>query len=291
MAQEAPNWYVQAYIDRAIEVFQAKGHRLRGMYTEPARIQANVVNWMIAGKGEAQPLVRGGFGSAMNAGRSTVSATMADWQAADWVWQVDIAKMTANEMEVVQSTCGKALGRRADLIPIGVMNAASVTILSDGATSNGTGTGFTLPLALAGLQTLESQDVDIEEGEIFCGLPSLAWNQFMSYRQVNDADWVGYDGQPYKSGPKFKRWNGVYWFLMTDRYAQYPGPTWQQDFFLWDKKALGFAMNYDIKSVVTWENIFSGWYHNNIFAATAVVLLPAGIVRFRINPNTPITVN
>ncbi|MFZ1963868.1 MAG: phage capsid protein [Roseiarcus sp.] len=291
MAQEAPNWYVQAYIDRAIEVFQAKGHKLRGMYTQPARIQANVVNWMIAGKGEAVPLVRGGMGSAMNASRTTVSATMADWQAADWVWQVDIAKMTANEMEVVQSTCGMALGRRADLIPIGVMNAASLTVVSDGATANANGTGFTLPMALAGLQTLESQDVEIDDGDVFCGLPSLAWNQFMSYRQVNDADWVGYDGQPYKAGMKFKNWNGCKWFLMSDRYAQSPGPSYQQDFFVWHKKALGFAMNYDIKSVVTWENIFSGWYHNNIFAATAAVLLPAGIIRFRINPLSAITVN
>ena len=165
MAQEAPNWYVQAYIDRAIEVFQARGHKLRGMYTEPARIQANVVNWMIAGKGEAVPLVRGGFGAAMNAARSTVSATMADWQAADWVWQVDIAKMTANEQEIVQSTCGKALGRRADLIPIGVMNAASLTIVSDGAVSTSTGSGFTLPMALSGIQQLESQDVEIDDGQ------------------------------------------------------------------------------------------------------------------------------
>lgn len=290
MAQEAPNWYVQKYIDQAILVFQAKGNRLRGMYTEPARIQANVVNWMVAGKGEAVPLVRGGFGSAMNAARTTVSATMQDWQAADWVWQVDITKMTANEQAVVQETCGMALGRRADLIALGVMNAASLTIISDGASSNGTGSGFTLPMALAGIQTLEAQDVDIDDGEVYCGLPSLAWNQFMSYRQVNDADWVGYDGQPYKSGVKFKNWNGVRWFLMTDRYAFLP-QTYQQDFFLWHKRALGFAMNYDVKSVVTWENIFSGWYHNNLFAATAAVLLPAGIVRFRINPLTSITVN
>ena len=291
MAQEAPTWYVQAYIDRAIAVFQAKGHRLRGMFTEPSRINANVVNWMIAGKGEAVPLVRGGFGAAMNASRSSVSATMADWQAADWVWQTDITKMTANENEAVQQTCGFALGRRADLIPIGVMNAASLTIISDGATSGGTGTGFTLPMALSGIQQLQYQDVEVDDGEVFCGLPSLAWNQFMSYRQVNDADWVGYDGQPYKTGPMFKRWNGVYWFRMTDRYAQAPGPAWQQDFFMWSKRAVGFAMNYDIKSVVTWENPFSGWYHNNLFAATAAVLLPNGVIRFRINPTTAISVN
>lgn len=290
MAQEAPNWYVQAYIDRAVQVFQANGHKLKGMYTEPARIQANVVNWMIAGKGEAVPLQRGGFGAAMNAARSTVSATMADWQASDWVWQTDITKMTANEMEVVQSTCGKALGRRSDLIAIGALNAAAATIISDGATTTGNGTGFTLPMALAGIQTLQAHDVDTEDGQVYCGLPSLAWNQFMSYRQVNDADWVGYDNMPYKTGVKFKDWNGVKWFRMPDSYAPLL-TAYQQDFFMWHKSALGFATNYEVKSVVTWENIFSGWYHNNIFAATAQALLVPGIIRFRINPATAITVN
>jgi Phage capsid protein len=204
---------------------------------------------------------------------------------------MDITKMTANEMEVVQSTCGMAIGRRSDLISIGALNAGSVTIISDGATSNSTGTGFTLPMALTGIQQLQAQNVPLEDGDVYCGLPSLAWNQFMSYRQVNDADWVGYDGQPYKSGPKFKNWNGVRWWRMPDVYAPTPGPTYQQDFFLWHKKALGFGTNYEVKTVVTWENIFSGWYHNSIFAATAAILLPPGIIRFRINPLTAITIN
>ena len=291
MAQEAPNWYVQYYVDRAVQVYQAKGFRLKGLYTEPARVTANVVNWMIAGKGEAVPLVRGGFGAAMNAARSTVSATMQDWQASDWVWQQDITKMTANEQEVVAGTCAKALGRRSDLILLNAFNAAAPTIIYDGATSLGNGTGFTLPMALAGIQTLQAKDIDTEDGGVYCGLPSLAWGQFMSYRQVNDADWVGYDGQVYKSGAKFKDWNGVKWFRLPDSYAFSPGNPWQQDFFMWHKDAVGFATNYEVKSVVTWENLFSGWYHNNLFAATGAVLQVPGLIRYRINPTTPITVN
>lgn len=285
MATEAPNWYVQKYIDRVVTVFQQKGHKLRGMFTEPARVNGNVVNWMIAGKGEAVPLARGSHGSAMNAARSTLSATMADWQAADWYYEADIEKMTANEAQAVSDACAMAIGRRADLIPIGVMNAASLTLLDAGL-----GNPFTLAQALAGIETLENNDVDISDGDVYCGLAPLQWQQFMSYRQVNDADWVGYDGLPYKTGQRMKQWNGVRWFQWPIGYAPV-NVTNGLDAFLWSKKAVGSAINYEPRTTVTWENIYSGWYHNSRYSATAQVLLPPGIIRLRSYSNSAITIN
>ena len=285
MATEAPVWYVQKYIDQAILVFQQKGFMYRGMCTEPARIQANVVNWMIGGKGEAQLLQRGGFGAAMNASRTTISATMADWQAADWVYEADIEKMTANEQAVVAETCGRAIGRRSDLIIVNAMNAASGTTVVDNSNNP-----FTLVQALTMIQTLQNQDVMFEGEDVYCGLPPLAWQQFLSYRQVNDADWVGYDGLPYNSGPKMKDWNGVKWFRSALSYHPVPSAN-NYSFFMWAKRAVGYGTNYDLRSTVTWENIFSGWYHNNRFAATAQVLLPAGVVVGKAASNSAITIN
>jgi hypothetical protein len=288
MATEAPVWYVQKYIDQAILVFQQKGFMLRGMCTEPSRIQATTVNWMIGGKGEAVPLQRGSFGPAMNAARTTVAATMADWQAADWVYETDIEKMTANEMSVVSETCGKAIGRRSDLIIMNSLNAASLTVVDAG-----NGNPFTLAQALQMQVTLNNQDVGFEGEDIYCGLPPLAWQQFLSYRQVNDADWVGYDGLPYKTGAKMKDWNGCKWFRSPLSYAPVPSAYsgTSLDFFMWAKRAIGYGTNYDLKSTVTWENLFSGWYHNNRFAATAQVLLPPGIVRGRFGASSAITIN
>ena len=288
MATEAPVWYVNKYIDQAQLVFQQKGFLLRGMCMEPSRIQANVVNWMIGGKGEAVPLQRGSFGPAMNAARTTISATMADWQAADWVYETDIEKMTANEQAVVSETCGRAIGRRSDLIIMNALNASSLTVVDAGNAAP-----FTLAQALTMKVTLQNQDVGWENEDIFCGLPPLFWQQFLSYRQVNDADWVGYDGQPYKTGAKFKEWNGVKWFMSPLSYAPVPtayGGT-SLDFFMWAKRAVGYGTNYELRSTVTWENLFSGWYHNNRFAATAQVLLPTGAVRGRAGSASAITIN
>lgn len=291
MSLEAPNWYINAYVDGVVEAYQAKGFMLKGMSTDPARITGNTVNWMTGGAGDAVPLQRGSIGASINSQHGTIQATMQDWQAATWVYDVDITKMTANEMDYSRKMCWKAIGRRSDLILLGAIQAnASITTISDGAVSTITGTGFTLPMALGGIQIMQSRDIDFDDGNMFCGLPSLAWNQFMSYRQVNDADWVGYDGQPYKTGVQFKNWNGVRWFRLSDKYAVNTSP-YQQDFWMWHKSAVGFATNYDVKTMVTWENLYSGWYHNNRFGASAAALLPLGMIRFRINPATAITVN
>jgi hypothetical protein len=286
MSTNAPIHYVTKYMDRATQVFQAKGHMLRGTVTDPGRIEGNQAIFPIFGKGEAQPLARGGMGSAMNASRSTVTATISDWQAADWVWETDIEKMTVNEQEQVAEACGYACGRRSDLIIMNELNANSVTMI------DGTGAPFTLTMLLAGMVAMQNNDVDFDTGDVICGLPPLQWAQFMSYKQVNDADWVGYDGLPYKAGAgtKFKDWNGVRFMRIPNSYAPVPSAS-NQDFFMWHKRAIGYGSNYEIRSTVTWENLFSGWYHNNRFAATAKVLLPTGVIRFRSASNSAITIN
>jgi hypothetical protein len=147
---------------------------------------------------------------------------------------------------------------------------------------------FTLAMALQGQTILGNNNAD--DGEVFAALPPLAWQQFTSYRQVNDADWVGYDGMPYKTGQKFKYWNGVKWMRLPNEYF----PVYSAnvvDFFMWNKRSLGAIDNYNLRSTVTWENLYSGWYHNNRFAAAITTLLAPGIVRFRYGATSSITIN
>ncbi len=284
MATEAPNWYVQKFIDTAVNVFQQKGMLLRGMCSPETSIQARTVNWMVAGKGEAVPLQRGSMGGAMNAPRSTVSAQMSDWQAPEWAYETDLEKMTVDEQAVIAQNAGWAIGRRSDLMVMNALNATAATIVDN------TGLAFTLQQALTMIVTLQDQDVGWEGDDIFCGLPPLAWQQFLSYRQVSDSQWVGFDGLPYKTGAKMKEWNGVKWYRSPLSYAPIPSAD-NYDFFMWAKRAIGYGTNYDLRTTVTWENLYSGWYHNSRFSAVAQTLLPSGIVRGRAASNSLITIN
>ena len=60
---------------------------------------------------------------------------------------------------------------------------------------------------------------------------------------------------------------------------------------MWHKSAVGFGSNYEIRTTVTWENLFTGWYHNNRFGACSKVLLPPGVIRGRYASNSAITIN
>lgn len=293
MGQNAPNWYVPAFDDKATEVFQAKGNLLRGTFSTPIKKEASQVTFFVAGRGEAEPLQRGSMGGVMNAGRGILTATMQDWQAAEWAYETDLEKMSVDERAVIASQIGKACGRRADLIPINEINSATLTMV-DATNAGGNANSaspFTLVMALTGIRILQTNDVEFDDGNVFCGMPATAWNQFTSYKQVNSSDWVGVDGLPYKTGRKFKDWNGVRWFRMPDSYCPVTG-TSAVDFFMWHKSAVGQAVNYELRTDVTWENLYSGWYHNSRFAATAKVLLPPGIIRFRYGGNaSAITLN
>lgn len=292
MATEAPNWYTTQFQQKAVHVYQPKGYLLKGTTEAPVKVEGNQVKWMIAGRGEASPLQRGSVGPSMNASRGNVTATMADYQANDWVYETDLEKMTVDENGVVAKTCGMAIGRKKDLLVINEMNSAAATTIdaTNGATIPTTQSPFSLVMALAGITQLANQDVFWEDGEVYCGLPPLAFQQFISYRQVNDADWVGYDGLPYKMGVKFKNWNRVRWFEIPLSYCPVPAAN-TIDFFLWNKASIGFADNYELRSTITWENIYSAWYHNNRFGAAAKTLLANGLIRFRIGSNSALTIN
>ncbi|MGJ0393035.1 MAG: phage capsid protein [Methylocystis sp.] len=296
MAIEAPNWYKTAFIDRAIHVYQPMGYMLNGMTDAPVKVEGNQIKWMIAGRAEATTQQRGSIGPAMNAARSSVTATLADYQANDWSWEYDLEKIGPDENSVIQETCGRAIGRKKDRLIISELNSLNGVTLID-ATNGGAiaanAAPFTLVMALAGIVSLQQQNTMQQGDRIVCGLPSLAFQQFMSYRQVSDADWVGYDGLPYKAGSpgvKGKEWNGVYWFRLPDEYC----PVYAAnvlDFFMWNTRAVGFAENYELRSTITWENLYSGWYHNNRFSAVAKTLLPNGVVRFRYGNTSALTIN
>jgi hypothetical protein len=291
----APNAYVTKFVDQVTHVYQPQGYKLRGMTRPPIKVEANTVKFPIIGRGEAEPLKRGSRGPSMNASRGEVTATLQDWQANDWVFETDLEKLNWDENAVVAQTCGMAIGRRKDMLIINELNAAATTIID--MSNNGAVTpanaSFTLVAALGGLTALENLDVMTDEYMVFCALPPTAWQQLSSYKQFDDQDWVDYSGQVYKTGARFKMWNGVMWTRIPLSYCPVfvNGGNTYTDFFMWSSHSIGFADNYDLRTSVTWENLYSGWYHNNRFSAVAKTLLPAGIIRYRFGANSAITIN
>jgi hypothetical protein len=300
MALEASNAYVTKFTDQVTEVYQPKGYLLRGLTRPPIKIEANTVKFPIVGRGEATPLQRGSRGPSMNASRTEVVTTVQDYQANDWVWETDLEKLNWDENAVVAETCGMAIGRKKDLLIINELNAAATTMvdLTGGNNANASTSPMTLVAGLSAQVLMENYNIFPSQYKVVCGMPPLAWAQLSSYKQFNDQDWVDYEGQVYKTGQRFKNWNGIYWFQLPLEYcpvyASNVGGTVGNnivDFFMWASHGIGFADNYPLRSTVTWENLYSGWYHNNRFSAVAKTLLPQSIIRFRFGSASAITIN
>jgi hypothetical protein len=290
MAQEAPNHYVTQFQDSVTHVYQPEGNLLAGTVTPPIKVTGKDAKFPIVGRGEATPLVRGSRGPEMNASRTMLTATLADYQANDWAWETDAEKMMVEEGPVIQKTCGMAIGRKKDLLIINEMNAQSLVTVdaTNGGANAANVSPFTLAMALQVVNELD--DSNANRGRRYCIMPPRAWAQFTSYKQVNSADWVGSDGLPYKTGQKWKDWNGVMWRMGPKEYF----PVFSAnvlDFFAWDQSAIGAITGYELRSTITWENLYSGWYHNNRFSATAKTLLPTGIIRVRFGVTSPISIN
>lgn len=286
MSNDAPQWFTTQYDSRVRHVYQNEGNMLRPTVTSAARIDSETAYFWIAGKGAARKKLRGQRAVPMNAERKKVSTTLQTWEAFDTCEEYDLDRMNVNEKEVLVQTGAYALGRATDAEIIAAIHAAAPT---SGARYVGDGsTAFTLAHALSMCQQLQ-KSIKQWRGDVFCPLPSLFWNQLLSYKQVNSSDHIGQD-LPYAKATDTRFWNGVNWFLYDDDAFPVPNAN-QMDVFMWQRDAVGWGNNTDLRSIWDWDNYESYWTINMQAKGAALVLQNEGLVRFRGASNSAITIN
>lgn len=289
MATEMPAWFITQYNKRAMHVFQHKGHMLKGTVTPADRIDGEKAFWRLIGKGEAIDFVPHQNAVPANTGRSTVSAILKTSQYFDDVheWDSDRAAdpNSTQEREKIYEQGGMALGRKADRDVMAIFSGSAPTsgsrYISLGASA------FSAAAALTMCQRLQAGDIPWGSGEIYCALPSLLWNQFLTAKQVNSSEHVG-DDLPLTKMTDSRFWNGVKWFLFPDQFFPV-NATDTIDIFLWHKAATGFSTHTDLKTDWQWDNRMTCWNVNMRSKYANVALQPEGLVRLRAPTNTAIT--
>ena len=284
MAQLAPNWYVEKYRSGVLHEYQQRGYRLRGTHAKEGRIQAKKAHFPIAGKGSAKPLNIGSDLTPMNANRTDKVVDLVAYQAAEYIYAVDLERMSANEMDVAQRSAAMALGRKHDEIIIDEINTLAGSL---GGTAGAAASAWDLAKALTACQKLQANDVPWD-GRVFAPLPSLAWNQMLTFQQFSSSDYVGPD-LPFTKVTDRKTWNGVHWFLLGDEFFPLSGT--DMTFFIWHMDAIGSADNGEVKSVIDWQNPKTAWLANNWMDMAAKVLLPEGIIECHFKSDSAITVS
>lgn len=288
MTQNAPNWNTTQYANRAIHIYQQKGNRLRPTVSQAMRIENNEkgIFW-IAGKTKAKKVERRERNQPGNGERKKVEIPLATWRAFDVIEEYDVDRMTVDEKEVVYESGANALGRATDIEIYAQM--AAVKTVADLDFSSG---AFSAANALQLCAALQDDKVPWD-GQVYCGLPSLQWNQLIANKVVNQADHVGQD-LPFVKATDTRFWNGVNWFLFVEEDPQdlYPVPAAnKQDLFIWHKSAMGWGNNTDLSVISAWDNYENWWTVNMTCKGAASPLQEGrGIKRFKTSSNSAISI-
>ncbi|MGL4397636.1 MAG: phage capsid protein [Hyphomicrobium sp.] len=271
MSTEAPTWYVEKYKSDVLFSFQSQGHILKGLTMPPSKIDGKTLYFPVAGKGSAVEMVVGSDLKPMNAGRSNKQVTTKAYQAAEFINQVDLDRMAANEMAVATQQAATALGRVCDKIVVDAVDG--------GAGSYGTAYGsgaaaWDLKFALAASTGHFNKDIP-QDGQSYCMLPHQAFAQMMSYSVFSSSDWVATD-LPFTKFARAKQWAGINWFAGPAEHFRATANDVR--FYIWHRNAIGSGYNgSELNTKITWENIKTAWLANNWMDMGASVLLPEGI--------------
>lgn len=294
MTQQVSALFATEYQEDVHLVFQRTGSYLKSTVRQKPSVVGSSTKFNVAGKGTASTKSRHGQVPPMNADRSLVTCTLEDWFAGDWVDDLDTAKHETDEKQTIAKSGANALGRKADELILAAMN--------------GVGSGQELAFTVTNKETVENSlllmtellfGADVpNDGNAYGALTPRAWNQAMKVESFNNSDFVGTDGQSFRTGPdvagKFKDWNGVKWQMHTGL----PGKgTATAENYVYHMSAVGFAMakhaknnasNPAIMADITWHGDHAAHFVNHMFSAGACRIEDAGIVESTIDDTAAI---
>ena len=289
MVAQAPVWFETQYAQRAMAIYQQKGNVLRPMVSQAIRFEGSEkAIFRLAGKSKAYKKTRNQRNIPSNAERKKFEVLLETWKVFDLIEEEDLVRMNVDEREAVYEAGAMALGRATDIEIYAKMGAA----VASGAAIDYSAGAFSAASALDLCSRLQNQKVPWN-GEVYCGLPSLQWNQLLANKVVNSADHVNND-LPFTKATDTRFWNGVNWFLMVEEDPQdlYPVPdTNKQDLFIWHKSAVGWGNHTDMSVKIDWDNYEDVWTVNMTARGAATVMQEGnGIVRFRTSTNSAIAI-
>lgn len=286
MTSRATAWFETKYVDGAIHVLQTEGYLTRGLFAAATGRNGNTVTWKIAGKGSATLMSQAVEDRpTLNAARTVVTATMAEYEANEWILTTDLTKMSENEQQVAQQTCAYAIGRKFDAIPFAAMDAASLTDI-------GNGTAQLSPLnLLAGAAAIKAGGI--------AGSPivnvALTYNhmaQLLCYKAISSSDFV--TDNPFMKEIGARSWMGMRLIPMPDEYfATTSGQASSKDVYMWLQPCVGFTTPTDASGRIAMATRIDyvptkkAYFAANTMAAAAAVLQADGVRRLKFLNTAP----
>jgi len=269
MATSIDQAFIRQFEREVHESYQRQGSKLRSSVRTINNVNGAEAVFQKVGKGTASTKSTHGMVPVMNLDHSSVTATLQDFYAGDWVDRLDELKINIDERQIIANAGAYALGRKTDELIIGALAGVGAAQEIDDASS-----GMTLGKVMDALSLLGEADVP-DDGERYAVIGWKQWSELLQIGEFASADYVGPDQLPFQATMQAKRWLGTLWVP----HAGLPlDGSDIRSCFWYHKSAIGHAAGSDIQTDITWHGDRAAHFVNNMMSQGAALIDQSGIV-------------
>lgn len=223
-------------------------------------------------KGIATPRIPQADVTPMNVTHQKATATLTDWNAADYSDVYDLATLSFDERQELVDTAVMAIGRRLDQMIIDAM-AASANSTQISQDVGGTNTGLNLAKFLRAKRLMDDAGVPQADRHIACSARAI--EQALGETEVNSGDFNIL--RPLLEGT-LKRYSGFDIHMIEARdEGGIPVAANIRNNFAYHKDAVGLAIGIDVRTDVNWIPEKTSTLINAMFKAGAVTIDTDGV--------------
>jgi hypothetical protein len=278
MSADVSDAFIAKYLSEVHEAYQQKGSKLRNCVRLKTGIEGSTAIFQVAGKGSAGLKTRHGNVPLMNVLHSSVTATLQDWYAADYVDKLDELKTNIDERMVQTNAGAFALGRKVDSLITTVLDSGA------GTTDTTVTLGLSKTRILTAFQTLNAADVP-DDGNRWAVVGPHQWNELLNLAEFKSSDYVG-NIYPWLNGTESRKWLGINWMMHSGLPAAAANVT---KCFIWHQSAVGLAEGTDLKLFVDWVPEKAAHLIDHMISAGAVTIDSTGIYEIQCDDLEAIT--
>lgn len=238
MSTEVDTSFIKQYEAQVHHAFQ-RGAKLRNFVRVSTKMPGQDITFPKIGKGAAKTKPRNGDVEAMNVGHSSVTATLVDRYAPEYLDTLDALKTNIDLQSAYAKASALALARFADSQIVDALDEATNT------TSTAL-TGLTTIIMNNWVARLQNRDVPTGDGDVFCAVSPFTWAKLLSLQEFSNSQYIGPENLPFKTRMEAKYWNGVTWFSFTGL----NGTSTSRKNVLWHKNAVGHGIGADISTEI-----------------------------------------
>lgn len=264
-----------ASFDVRVKHAYEKGSMLRGTVEIADNIVGSTHRFNKIGKGVATRRTPQTDVVPMNIDHTNATATLEDWNAAEYTDIFNQQKVNYSEREKLAMIIAKAIGRREDQLILDALDAAATT-LTVAKSIGGANTGLNTAKCRRARRLLNDQGVDSEKGMRHAVVSSEGMESLLG---DDDANTIDKNTIKALVDGDIKHWLGFEFHEMEARSeGGLPLATNDRTNYFYHKSSTGLALGINFRTEVNYIPVKTSWLANGIFSAGSVAIDALGIV-------------